>query len=239
MVFDNTNQERTVQMNNNLLAVFFGDMVRIVLNSGKTYTIKVQGFEKRYGRNSDGTRINPLVSGLIIESEDEKEKDAIKEFDISFVREIICRAKLEAPKRNVFREAFNDGYRVGKMGKCWVGSLSNLVTQALTELDLELDRHIHEERLRALYEKSYTGFVGHHSCYIKVNPKKFTKWVANNWHRILMTSREMHNHANEQLKREREELNYDMRRMWHSMMDDELDRQDQDDADLETELVRH
>jgi hypothetical protein len=124
------------------------------------------------------------------------------------------------------------------MGKCWVGSLSNLVTQALTELDLELDRHIHEERLRALYEKSYTGFVGHHSCYIKVNPKKFTKWVAKNWHRILMTSSEMREHANKRFEQERRELDVDMRRMWQSMMDDELDQQEEDDADIEIEPVR-
>ncbi len=235
MVFDNTNQERTLEMNNNLLYVCVGDIVEVCFDHCRppqTHTIRVEWVERRYGKNRDGSRINPLVAGVDVESN----KNEV--CDLSFVSRIISRSEYGTPKRNIFREAFNDGYRVGKMGKCWVGSLSNLVTQALTELDLELDRHIHEERLRALYEKSYTGFVGHHSCYIKVNPKKFTKWVAKNWHRILMTSSEMREHANKRFEQERRELDADMRRMWQSMMDDELDQQEEDDADIEIEPVR-
>lgn len=223
-------------MNNSLLHVCVGDIVEVCFdhcNPPQTLTMRVEVVERRYGNNRDGSKMNPLVAGVDVMTM----KNEI--CDLSFVTRVISKTKLEAPKRNVFREAFNDGYRVGKMDKCWVGSLCGLATQALSELDLELDRYIHEVRLQDLYEKSHMGFVGYLSCYnFKVNPKKFTKWVAKNWHRILMTSSEMHELANKRFEQERRELDADMRRMWQTMMDDELDQQDEDDADIETELVR-
>lgn len=226
-------------MNNKLLYVCAGDIVEVCFdyqNPPKTFNMKVEVVERRYGNNRDGSKMNPLVAGFDLDNR----KNEI--CDLSFVTRVISRPKYGTPKRNVFREAFNDGYRVGRSDKHWVGSLLNVTVQALRELDIELDRFIHEKRLQALYEKSRMGFTGYLSWYIKVNPKKFCKWVAKNWHRILMTSKEMHDHANEQMKHEREEFEFDMQRyMWGDPNDSDhqngQNENEEDGANFETESV--
>lgn len=221
-------------MRNALQYVCVGDTVEVSFpheTPPRTFKMKVEVVERRYGNNRNGTRINPLVAGTV---EGETRTEIC---DLSFVTRVISRAKLEAPKRNVFRDAVQDGYKVGRSGKCWVGSLLNVTSHALSELDLELDRYIHEERLRELYDKScHAGFTGHISLYIMVNPKVFGKWVAKNWHRILMTSSEMHEYANKKFEEERAQLDFEIS-MWDLW--DNKTKDDIDDFHTEVESVRH
>ncbi len=111
---------------------------------------------------------------------------------------------------NVFKNYVNDKtiLGIGRRGTWWTGPLLKLACSALATLSHELIRPIDDEKLRHLYAKSrYYGCIYRAGDDLMiVNKYRFCKWIARNWHRILLT-----------------------RSGWNSLMDEM-----EDDADIDT-----
>jgi len=178
------------------LAVGVGDVVIANFDSicgGPERKVKVTGVEKRYGRtNGTGNYMRPLVNGHNTET------GKLEHFDVSFVKKIIERAPAPVPElKNIYRDCRRAIKNSGpdnidvRRSTCR-GGLCAIAVYFLAKLPFLIDRPIHEERLRYLWQKQSPGLVSEEFFIITVRKKAFGRWIRQNWTRILTTSAELH-----------------------------------------------
>lgn len=198
---------------NHYLAVAVGDLVLIQFE-GKNKELRITEIERRYGKSRNGTRKqNPLIIGVNLETSKKEH------FDAGFVTKILGRreGKTVHPKKNHFQLESPLG-SFEQRGNRWIGTLTALVVHALGKLPYELDRPLHEGRVRRLYEKSALGkkLRNEDQYYEEVDGRLFMRWVAKNYTRLIMSSKEYHAYQTRQIIQGERQTVADMER-WMEM----------------------
>lgn len=150
-------------------------------------------------------------------------KTRTQTFDESFITAIISKGKsVGQRKENIFRNHPETGYNYSRGKYC--GPLSTLVAVELSKLNKRLTTFLDEATIHKLYDRQRKpGYAGHlpdmESIFI-INKKPFRKWVQKNADRLVMSKRKDWKIRTGMNKRDNEELEKDLEKMWDDFMDE-------------------
>ncbi len=204
-----------------------GDVVTVLFRSERRaaqngpHTVRVTQVAREYGRVNDGKNYrSPCIHGINTVTGEEMT------FAASFIIGIVSRSNAVQLPINIYRDEPHDwNGLVERDGSLWTSGLGVLAMYALSQLPYEIERAIHDKRLKKLYGKSLQGCKRIQRTpsgtpfFYTVDGKKFTAWVRKNWSRILMTVEEM-----EEVQTEFEQ---DVERSYRADLDALLDQDDE------------
>jgi hypothetical protein len=151
------------------------------------FDLKVTKIAKRYGYEENGTQTNHLVTGTRIDNGEESVG-----YNFGFITEIKSRGKSKPQglPENILRNSKRDK-PVRKGGKV-SGTFFSLLIYGMGKLPYCITQKIHDERALELFHTQNPGLIGGDSWgRYTVTEKVFDNWIAKNWSKFLLTTKEM------------------------------------------------